>query len=192
MKKLLALPVVAAILAVTAVTGSHSGVRAQTGAATATPAPTATVPPGPPIQGKTVAVLLYVDTVTGPIGKPAGVCIQTNLFKQGQMVVFRMWGNNVKAGGAALTAKNVTSALIQIPGADPIKLNYTSHSGNGLPRAVSYWEAPWAIPATYPLGVVDFSIVVKTKANKKVHLKSYTGRFSQADLSPSSRLTVSP
>jgi hypothetical protein len=186
MRKLLPLPILGIILTVTAITGGHTGVRAQTGGATPTPVP------GPPIQGNTVAVLLYVDTVTGPIGKPAGVCIQTNLFKQGQMVVFRMWGNNAKAGGAALTAKNVKSAVVQIPGIDPIAMKYASHSGNGLPRAVSYWEGVWTVSATYPLGVVDFAVVVKTKVDKKHKVKSYTGRFTQADLSPTSRLTISP
>jgi hypothetical protein len=82
--------------------------------------------------------------------------------------------------------------VVNIPGIDPIILKYTSHSGNGLPKAVSYWEAPWSIPASYPVGVVDFTVVVKTKTNKTHHLKSYTGTFSQQYLSPSSRLSVTP
>ncbi|HCG02383.1 MAG TPA: hypothetical protein DEV93_17800 [Chloroflexi bacterium] len=184
MKRLIALIAVSGTLGLALVTGAHASPAHQT----TTPTPV----PGPPIQGNKVNLLLYVDTVTGPIGGVSSVCAQQNLFKHGQMVVFRMWGNNVKAAGAALTAKNVKSAVVNIPGLNPITLKYTSHSGNGLPKAVSYWEAPWAIPATYPIGVVDFTVVVKTKANKKAHLKSYTGSFSQQYLSPSSRLSVTP
>jgi hypothetical protein len=184
MKRLIALIAVSGTLGLGLVTGAHASPANQT----ATPTPV----PGPPIQGNKLKLLLYVDTVTGPIGGVSSVCAQQNLFKHGQMVVFRMWGNNVTAGGAALTAKNVKLAEVDIPGIAPIPLKYTSHSGNGLPKAVSYWESPWSIPATYPIGVVDFRVVVKSKANTKAHLKSYSGSFSQQYLSPSSRLSVTP
>src|SRR6516165_7390183 len=120
MKKLLLTSVLGAVLALSLATGGRAAAPAQV----ATPTPL----PGPPVQGAKVNVLLYVDTVTGPIGGVSAVCAQTNLFKHGQMVVFRMWGNIVKAGGAALTSKNVSSAIVGIPGVDSVKLAYTSHT----------------------------------------------------------------
>lgn len=184
MKRLLSI-ILGSVLALSLISGVGASPPRQTANPTATPAP------APPVQGNKVNTLLYVDTVTGTTGSPAAVCAQTNLFKHGQMVVFRVWGVSVKAGGAALTTKNVKSAVVNIPGVDPVKLAYTAHT-RGLPNPISYWEGAWVIPASYPIGVVDFSVVVTTKADKKHHLKSYTARFSQAPLSSASRLTVTP
>jgi hypothetical protein len=61
-----------------------------------------------------------------------------------------------------------------------------------VPKPISFWEGTWTIPATYPVGVVDFKVTVKTKPDKKHHLKSYTGTFTQSPLADASRLTVTP
>ena len=58
----------------------------------------------------------------------------TNLFVQGQQVVFRMWGVDVTTGGNALTNKNVAAAYVTIPGvSSPITLSYATHGTS------SYW-----------------------------------------------------
>jgi hypothetical protein len=185
MKKAIALALVGGTVALGLGSGAHASSAHQTAAPTPTPAP------GVPVQGKKVAVLLYVDTVTGPIGKPSAVCAQTNFFKEGQMVVFRMWGNVVPTGGVALTDKNVKSAIVMIPGVTPsVTLKYTTHTSGST--SIAYWEAPWSIPANYPLGVVNFTVIVDTKANKKKHIKAYTGTFTQNLMSSASRLQITP
>jgi hypothetical protein len=184
MKKLLPITILGGAVALS----FFSGARAQT----ANPTPTPT--PAPPVQGTKVNALLYVDTVQGAAGKPAPAvgCSQTNLFKPGQQVVFRVWGINVKAGGTALTPKNVKSAVVNIPGmSTPLTLNYGSH-GRAPNPIVSFWSAAWVVDAAYPMGVVDFTVVMQTKADKKHHLKSFTVRFTQASLAPTSRLTITP
>jgi hypothetical protein len=181
MVKLLSTIVLGAVLALSLVTGGRAASPNQ--AATPTPAP------APPIQGSKLAVVMYVDTVQGSGGtpKPTVGCSQTNLFKQGQQVVFRMWGIDVKAGGTALTPKNVKSAVVNIPGLSaPIPLAYGNHG------TVAFWASAWKIDTAYPLGVVNFSVVVKTKADKKHHLKSYTARFTQTGFAQPSLLTVTP
>lgn len=182
MKRIIVTSVLGGALAIGLLSGPHTRVAAQAvGTATPTPAP--------PVQGAKKSVFMTVDTVQGTGGSPAPAvgCSQTNLFRRGQQVVFRMWGINAKLGGVALTKKNVTSVQITIPGlAAPIAMNYGSHG------TVSFWAAPWKIDLTYPLGVVDFSVVVKTKANKKLHVKSITSTFTQQGLATPSRLTVTP
>lgn len=193
MKRLVVAASVVAILTFgLVVPGAHAGVSHQTGP-TATTVPTATAVPtptivGPPVQGAKKNIVLSVDTVQGSGGTPKAAvgCSQTNLFRQGQVVVFRMWGINVKAGGVALTDKNVKSATVNIPGTDPIPMVYGTHS------TVSFWTAPWKTSTSTPIGVVNFTITVVTKANKKAKLKSMRATYSQAGFSANSQLTITP
>jgi hypothetical protein len=185
MKKLLTI-VLGGILALSLVTAGRAAPLAQT----ATPTPL----PAPPVQGGKLAVVMYVDTVQGGAGTPAPVvgCSQTNLFRQGQQVVFRMWGVNVKLSGVALTNKNVKSAVVIIPGLSaPLALAYGAH-GKAPNPVVSFWAVGWKTDATYPLGVVNFAVVVTTKADKKHHVKAITARYTQEGFSPTSQLTITP
>jgi hypothetical protein len=186
MRKLLLTSVLGATLSLSLVTG----VGARSAHQVATPTPT----PAPPVQGAKLAVVMYVDTVQGSAGNPAPTvgCSQTNMFRLGQQVVFRMWGVNVKRSGVALTPNNVKLAEVIIPGLSaPIPLAYGAH-GKAPNPVVSFWAAPWKIDATYPLGVVNFVVVVTTKPDKKLHLKAITARYSQVGFAAPSQLTVTP
>ncbi len=113
-------------------------------------------------------VFLYVDTVNGsrPVGaKPRPVsCTQTNNFKRGEQVVFRIWGSEA-ATGAILSTENVASAVVQVPGvAEPLKLNWGAHGAQS--NRVWFWTAAWVIPPDYPLGSVDMKVVFQTEAGK--------------------------
>ncbi len=152
-------------------------------AASASPSP-------PPIQGNKLAVVVAADTVTGG-GTPAptATCAQTNFFKRGQLAVFRSWGVNVKSGGYALTSKTVASAIVKIPGQKAIPLAWVQEPRGALPsHQVSYWEAAWSVPKSYPLGVVNFAIVFKTK--KTGSQRSLIGTYTQHGFSPSSQLQI--
>jgi hypothetical protein len=188
MKKLLTISVLAGVLAMSLVTGAAASTHPAQTAATPTPIP------APPVQGAKLSVVMYVDTVQGSAGNPAPTvgCSQTNLFRLGQQVVFRMWGVNVKRSGVALTPNNVKLAEVIIPGLSaPIPLAYGAH-GKAPNPVVSFWAAPWKIDATYPLGVVNFVVVVTTKPDKKLHLKTITARYSQVGFAAPSQLTVTP
>lgn len=190
MKKLITAGILGAVIALSMVAPpAHARSSQQTGP---TPTPAATVV-APPVQGAKKGVVLYVDTVQGAGGSPAPAvgCSQTNLFRQGQVVVFRMWGIDAKHGGVALTSKNVKSAVVTIPGQAPIQMVYGAH-GKAPGPVVSFWSAPWKTSSSTALGVVNFTITVKTKANKKTHIKSVSGTFSQTGFSPSSQLTITP
>jgi len=168
--------------------GATSSVAAAASRHTATATTTTTL--GPPAQGpRNHKLFLYVDTVTGGgTPKPATDCAMTNLFEPGQVVVFRMDGIQVATGGTDLTSANVLNAFVVIPGQKNDPMFYGTHG------KYSYWTASWAIPANYPLGIVNFSVWVTTKAVPATAtspaIPEQTGIFSQNGLAPPSQLTV--
>lgn len=114
---------------------------------------------------KKLDVFLYVDTVNGssPVGvprRPIG-CTQTNNFKRGEQVVFRIWGSEAE-NGAILNTENVQYAYVKIPGGQNLKLNWGPHGAAS--NRVWFWTAWWVIPADYPLGAAQFRVVFKTEA----------------------------
>ena len=134
-----------------------------------------------PNGAKKSAVFMYADTVTASSGlKPERVCMQTNFFKRGQRVVFRVWALD-RATGLPLTAKDVKYMYAKIPGLPNQRLKFGKH-GRDEKTAPWFWSLGWTIPADYPLGAVDFQIVVKTKKNA-------FGYFNQAPIA-AAQLTV--
>lgn len=115
----------------------------------------------------TLDVFLYADTVNGtrPAGakpRPVG-CTQTNTFKRGEQLVFRIWGTEASTG-SILSTENVKYAYVKIPGQPFARLNWGPH---GPPtNRVWFWTAAWNVAADFPLGTTTFRIVFKTEANK--------------------------
>lgn len=115
-----------------------------------------------------IPVFLYVDTVNGtrpaPGTPPRPVgCTQTNNFKRGEQVVFRIWGS-VADTGAILNTEIVKYAYVRLPGVPNLKLNWGPHGAQS--NRVWFWTVPWIVPADYPLGAVTARIVFKTDENK--------------------------
>lgn len=112
------------------------------------------------------AAFLYVDTVNGsrPVGaKPRPIsCTQTNNFKRGEQVVFRIWGSEA-ATSDVLSSENVKYAYVTVPGLPNMKLNWGPHGAAS--NRVWFWTAAWVIPPDYPLGTVEVKVVFKTEAN---------------------------
>jgi hypothetical protein len=71
-----------------------------------------------------------------------------------------MWAVDTRSG-QALAPLDVKYAYVKIPGQPNLGLNFGPH-GSAANR-VNFWSAAWPIPATYPLGVVPFRIVLKTE-----------------------------
>lgn len=146
----------------------------------AAPAFAQEAPATKPWPGKTKEVFLYVDTVTASPGESKyGVsyskrCTQLNLFRRGEGVVFRMAAVET-ATGNVLEAEDVRYAYVKIPGHANVPLRYSPHGRD--PDAEWFWAVRWDIPPDYPLGVVDFRVVVRTK--KTDTQKSKLGIFRQ-------------
>ena len=108
-------------------------------------------------------LFIDVDTVQGTGGtpKPAVGCSMTNLFVQGQLVVFRMWGVDVTTGGNALTEQERPQGVRDDPwrsDADPAGLR---SSRNDVVLG-SAWST-----TGYPLGIVNFTVTVISKPVRK-------------------------
>ena len=134
-------------------------------AALVAPALAQAPPPEVPFPAAKASVFVYADTVTAP-GNALGADVRTNYFAQGASVVFRAFAGDTKTG-RILTDKDVKYFYVTIPGQPNLKLTYSKQGTAWL------WTGTWTVPATYPLGMVAFRVLVKTNA------KRY-GSFQQA------------
>jgi hypothetical protein len=97
---------------------------------------------------------------------------QSSVFTRGSTIVFQSYAVDMKTK-KTLVAKDITYYYVAIPGQPNVKLTY-GKSG--------VWSGTWKVPATHPLGVVEFRILVKTTT------KRY-GSFYQAPVS-AAQLTI--
>jgi hypothetical protein len=100
----------------------------------------------------------------------------TNYYPQSGQVSFRMFVGDNKTG-RSLTNKDLRYAKVVIPGQPDLKMKYSPVGALQWP-----WTGTWTIPADYPLGIVAFQAVIKTKTNKN-------GSFVQMPVA-TSQLTV--
>jgi hypothetical protein len=138
--------------------------------ASAPPAVFTPAPAGAPglvdTSGK-VDLSLYVDSVNGsrPVGTaPRQIgCAQTNVYKRGEQVVFRVWGSDL-ATNDVLSNDNVDTATASIPGQKDVTLAWGAHGNTDA--KVYFWSAPWIVPADFPLGDTTVNIAFKTLDGK--------------------------
>jgi len=149
--------------------------------ATATAAPPGFTPaPRPPEpEAQTVALFMYVDTVTAGKGESKFnvdatlLCAQTSTFQRGMHIVWRMKVVDT-ATGKVLKGSDVKEATLKVPGADPATFRYGGHGGTTIDYY--FFTAAWDVPPNYPLGAIDFEIAVTTVDGK-------TGTFKQIPVS---------
>jgi hypothetical protein len=145
---------------------------------TATPPFAPGVPAGPAgagPEGGTLNAALYVDSVNGtaPAGTAArsnGNCTQTNVYKRGERVVFRVWGTDL-ATNELLSNENVAEAHVAIPGQPNVVLGWGAHGQAGL--QVYFWAKDWIIPQDFPLGAT-VALVTVTMDSGKTGTYAYT------------------
>lgn len=129
------------------------------------PAPAST--PGLADATGNLNLSFYVDSVNGtrPVGAaPRQVgCAQTNVYKRGEQVVLRVWGNDL-ATTDLLTNDNVDTATASIPGQKDLALSWGAHGNTDA--KVYFWTAPWIVPADFPLGDTTVHIAFKTLDGK--------------------------
>jgi hypothetical protein len=97
----------------------------------------------------------------------------------GSTVVFRAYAVDGKTRNL-IAAKGVKYFYVKIPGQPNVKLKFDAKAPGASARMP--WTGAWAVPADYPLGSVEFKILIKLEA------KRY-GQFVQFPVA-SSQLTV--
>ncbi len=105
-----------------------------------------------PFPSPTADVFVSADT-----GTTAGAA--TNLVTRGSSVVFRAFAADMKSK-KVLTDTDVKYFYVKIPGQANVKLAYSKVGERFL------WTGTWTVPAAQPLGLVEFKVLVKTKAKR--------------------------
>ncbi len=110
----------------------------------------------------------YVETLTstGPskYGFTATIpCIQSGVFKRGMRLVFRFEVLDTSTG-KRITDKDGASVKVKLPHGEEVIARWTIRgSVAALPDSAWMWDASWDIPLDYPVGSLDYSIVVSAK-----------------------------
>jgi hypothetical protein len=142
-------------------------------AATIVVSPIRAADPVVPFPGAQVGpVFLAAQTVT------AGGAM-SNFFAPGSTVVFRAYAVDGKTH-RILAKKAVKYSYVNVPGQAKVKMHYTPKARAASGRYA--WTGAWKVPTDYALGIVNFKLLIKTKANRH-------GAFTQAPVA-SSQLTI--
>jgi hypothetical protein len=110
-----------------------------------------------PFPSPTV-VQYFVSTET-----TTGAGALSNYFARGSTVGFRAFAGQTKTG-KILASDDMRYFYVKLPGQPNIKLTYQTTKAKVLPAWL--WKATWTVPADYPLGLVQFKVVLKTKADQ--------------------------
>ena len=82
----------------------------------------------------------------------------------GATVVFRAYAVDRKTRNV-IAAKDVKYFYVKIPNQPNVKLSYNAQAPGASPRMP--WSGAWTVPAAYPLGLVDFKILIKLEAKRR-------------------------
>jgi len=155
-----------------------SDVTMLIGAQKLSPPPPA-APGAPPAQKLTTPAsyyepvgpfFFYVETLTAntnPPNKygfaPTVACIQSGVFKRGMKIVVRFEVLDTKTG-KRVTDKDGANIRMILPHGEEVIARWTIRgSVNALPDSAWMWDTSWDIPPDYPVGSLDYRIVVTTK-----------------------------
>jgi hypothetical protein len=125
--------------------------------------------PFPAVHSGDVFVIGQTATTNGTMA---------NYFAPGSTVVFRAYAVDGKSHKVLTDAKYF---YVTIPNQPNVKLKYDAKSAMALGRYA--WTGTWTVPANYATGLVDFKVLVQSKAKKR-------GSFVQMPV-PTSQLTIS-
>jgi hypothetical protein len=108
---------------------------------------------------------MYIEHIAGVGASKYGLsatlgCVQASVFKRGMKMAFRLEIYKT-ATQTRLTPDGQTTVTIALPSGDALPLNFTRRGGpQGAPDAPWQWVTAWHIPPDYPLGSVDYTVLV--------------------------------
>ena len=115
---------------------------------------------------------LTANTIPNKYGfAPTVACIQSGVFKRGMKMVVRFEILDTKTG-KRVTDKDGATIKLVLPHGEEVPGRWTIRgSVAALPDSAWMWDTSWDIPPDYPVGSLDYRIVVTTKDGR-------TGTFS--------------
>lgn len=129
-----------------------------------TPAPPRT---SPAVYDQPVPFSLYVETlITGTVSKygygsfPS--CVPASVFKRGSKLVWRFEIFDTKTG-VRLNDRSDPTVKIKLPHGEQLTGRFSQRAGGRVPDAPWMWNAAWDIPPDYPVGALDYQILITAK-----------------------------
>jgi hypothetical protein len=119
---------------------------------------------------------MYIEHIAGVGASKYGLsatlgCVQDSVFKRGMKMAFRL-ELYATATNMRLTPDGHTTVKIALPSGDELPLNFNRRGGlQGAPDAPWQWVTAWHIPPDYPLGAVDYTVLVTDREGKTTSLK---------------------
>jgi hypothetical protein len=110
----------------------------------------------------------YVETLTSNGPSRYGVmstvpCVQSGVFKRGMRLVFRYEILDISTG-KRVTDKDGAITKVRLQHGEELTARWAIRgSVNALPDSAWMWDVAWDIPPDYPVGSLDYTIVVSTK-----------------------------
>jgi hypothetical protein len=99
-------------------------------------------------------------------------CVVDSVFKRGMKLVWRFEVYDM-AAGTRLTDRDGTQVMVGLPDGSTIAARVEPRAPGGeiAPDAPWTWVAVWNIPPDYPLGPVDYSVLVSTPDGRSGELR---------------------
>ncbi len=150
---------------------------------TATPLPAGTTPPPaaaretppPSTYQKAGDFYVYAETLVTTTASKYNVastisCTPSGAFQRGQRIVFRYDVVDLSTG-IRLNDKDGSSVKVVLPNGDESAGRFGQRGGGSVPGAPFMWSSNWDIPLDYPLGGVDYKIIITAKDGRTMTWK---------------------
>src|SRR4029453_15908501 len=125
---------------------------------------------------------LTANTIPNKYGfAPTVACIQSGVFKRGMKIVVRFEVLDTKTG-KRVTDKDGANIKMILPHGEEVIARWTIRgSAAALPASAWMWDTSWDIPPDYPVGSLDYRIVVTTKDGRSGTLTPPIQKTAPAD-----------
>lgn len=140
-------------------------------------APTAKPKETPPASTYTKAgdFYVYAETLATATTSTFGVasiiaCTPSGAFARGQRIVFRYDVVDLSTG-IRLNDKDGSTVKVVLPNGNESAGRFGQRGGGNVPGAPFMWSSNWDIPLDYPLGGIDYKIVITAKDGRTMTWK---------------------
>jgi hypothetical protein len=110
---------------------------------------------------------MYMEVVTAGAPSPAGLvaspsCVLNGVYKRGMKLIWRFEVYDQETG-LRVTDRDGAEVDMLLPDGSVIPAEFLWRGGpNAPPDAPWTWVAAWDVPLDYPLGPVDYAVIVRT------------------------------
>jgi hypothetical protein len=141
---------------------------------TPAPAPARETPPASTYQ-KAGDFYVYAETLVTTTASKYNVastiaCTPSGAFARGQRIVFRYDVVDLSTG-IRLNDKDGSTVKVVLPNGDESAGRFGQRGGGQVPGAPFMWSSNWDIPLDFPLGGVDYKIVITAKDGRTMTWK---------------------